>query len=335
MISFSWPIVGNHSALSFLQKQIIKQSPHHAYLFIGLPSLGKYTTAWFFSQSLLCEGKGSTLPCGSCQSCRAFQTGSHPDILRIEKSKDPSERSLGLEQIVEFQRFLQRSPFFQKYSVLIIDECGRLTLKAVNALLKTLEEPAHRRLMILIASREDALPKTLLSRCQIVRFFPVDYEEIVHHLIARGCKRPEAYVFARLAAGRPGRAIQFSEEEDQFIRHQQYVRDFLELHHMPLAGGLKKMKMIFSTDHSPEELLEAWLEVSRDILLYKLDCKHHILNSFAEDDIAAVSQSLSPAHAVQMITKILNFKSKTDFSLNLSLAGEDLLLTIQNARLSI
>jgi DNA polymerase-3 subunit delta' len=92
--------------------------------------------------------------------------------------------------------------------VFILDDAERMTLPTAQALLKTLEEPPPRTHIVLIVANPLALPPTVLSRCQRVRFGPLGEGDAVRFLEGRGASPAASALLARLAQGRPGVAIE-------------------------------------------------------------------------------------------------------------------------------
>lgn len=220
----------------------------HAYLFTGRPGVGRQMFAERLAQYLLCaarqddaaEADGGGLfssasepmqspaktpaldACGTCEDCRMFAAGTHPDyhpIYRGLNRHHPDklvQKRKALEHSVEVIRhFLLDAvtlrPSRGRAKVFLVSEAERLSIGAQNAMLKTLEEPPGHSYLILIASSADELLPTTRSRCHHVAFqaLPTDY--IVQELIARGATAPdEARFLAALSQGSLGAALQLT-----------------------------------------------------------------------------------------------------------------------------
>jgi DNA polymerase-3 subunit delta' len=145
----------------------------HAYAFIGPPGTGRTTAALAFAQALLCEKRG----CGACRDCRHAAARQHPDlhvIVPTPPEKNPRGTPLiRLDEIHELERKASLRPATAARKVFILDDADRMTPEGPQAFLKTLEEPPARTVMILVLPTARALPATVLSRCQRVRFRPL------------------------------------------------------------------------------------------------------------------------------------------------------------------
>src|SRR5262245_43261337 len=165
------------------------------FLFVGLPGIGKRTFALALAQSLLCERvpEERLEPCGECPSCRQVVALAHPDVQFVAKPSDksfiPIELLIGdaehrMREGLCYQISLK--PFSGRRKVAIIDDADYLNKEGANCLLKTLEEPPPRSVLILIATSEQRQLPTIRSRCQIVRFSPLAATEIADLLQEQG-----------------------------------------------------------------------------------------------------------------------------------------------------
>jgi DNA polymerase-3 subunit delta' len=147
----------------------------HAYAFVGPAGTGRMTTARAFAQALLCEtGAG----CGRCRGCLLVAGGQHPDLHVIVPT--PPERNpkgapvIRIDAVRELERQASLRPALGGRRVLILDGAERMTSETPQAFLKFLEEPPPGTVVILVLSGVRAVPATVISRCQIVRFQPRD-----------------------------------------------------------------------------------------------------------------------------------------------------------------
>lgn len=143
----------------------------HAYAFVGPPGAGRMTTARAFAQALLCEtGQG----CGRCPGCRLAAEGQHPDlhvVVPTPPEKNPKgPLAIRIDAVRELERQASLRPARGGRRVLILDEAERMTADTPPVFLKFLEEPPPETVVILVLSSVRAVPATVISRCQIVRF---------------------------------------------------------------------------------------------------------------------------------------------------------------------
>jgi len=214
-------IRGHTTALELLERALAQNRVAHAYAFVGPSGIGKKLTALAFAQALLCQdaladarGEASYLSghpshftwrgsCGNCSACRRVGAGTHPDCLLVT----PDGQTIKIEQIRELQRLAALRPLEGPRKIFIIDEADRMPPVTANALLKTLEEPPDRTVLILILSQLRALPPTVLSRCQVVRFAPLAEAEAVTVLQEHGVDDATARFLAHACQGRVGLAL--------------------------------------------------------------------------------------------------------------------------------
>lgn len=198
----------------------------HAMLFTGIEGIGKTTVARMFAMACNCAGKavpvatdagsasktlsvpkGSSLPlgaCGCCRSCRKIQGGSHPDVIRVE----PSGQFIRIAQIRQLLSTLAMKPYEAKLRVVIISDAHAMNPEAGNALLKILEEPPDRTILIITACGTAELLPTVVSRCQQIRFNPLSRTSLAQMLVERENVSPEkAQVLAAMADGSLSRAV--------------------------------------------------------------------------------------------------------------------------------
>jgi DNA polymerase-3 subunit delta' len=200
-------IVGQPAALALLQRAVAGGRLAHAYAFVGPSGVGRRLTAVAFAQATLCPARG----CGTCGICRRVAAGQHPDCLVIVPTP-PRENPKGapmirIEQVRELERAAALAPLEGARKVFVLDDAERVTLPTAQALLKTLEEPPPRTHLVLIIANPRALPPTVLSRCQRVRFRPLGDADAARLLEGRGVAPAASGMLARLAQGRPGYAL--------------------------------------------------------------------------------------------------------------------------------
>jgi DNA polymerase-3 subunit delta' len=139
----------------------------HALLLAGPRGIGKEQFAHGLASFLLCEGGGSR-PCGACRSCAQLAAGTHPNLMRLAPAED--KRDIAIDDVRDLLDRLHLSAHYGQAKVAIVAPADTLNANGVNALLKTIEEPPPATHILLVAERWRALPATLRSRCQIVRF---------------------------------------------------------------------------------------------------------------------------------------------------------------------
>lgn len=141
----------------------------HALMLSGPAGLGKQVFARALGQSLLCaERSAGGFACGRCRSCAQFAAGTHPDYVKLEP--EGGGRSIQIDAVREFSRQLHLTSQYRHGRAGLLHQAERLTMAAANSLLKTLEEPPAGSYLILTTNRAAAIPATIRSRCQLIRF---------------------------------------------------------------------------------------------------------------------------------------------------------------------
>ena len=188
------------------------------FLFVGPAGVGKRTFAVKLAQALLCPVNCEPRldACGHCESCQQVAAGSHPDLEVIAKPADksfiPIELLIGDREHRMQEGLCHRiglKPFCGGRKIAIIDDADHLNLEGANCLLKTLEEPPPKSVLILIGTSEQRQLPTIRSRCQVVRFSRLSREDVVQLLLAGGhcSNREEAEPLAELGEGSIARAL--------------------------------------------------------------------------------------------------------------------------------
>jgi DNA polymerase-3 subunit gamma/tau len=132
----------------------------HAYLFCGPRGTGKTTTARLLAKTLNCEA-GGTEPCNRCASCLEITSGSSLDVIEIDAASNR-----GIDDMRSLREQVRFASVHGRHKVYIIDECHMLTTEAVNALLKTLEEPPENVVFVMATTEAHKVLPTIVSRCQ-------------------------------------------------------------------------------------------------------------------------------------------------------------------------
>jgi len=192
----SWQSIRGHDQqVERFRRALVRGRLASTFLFVGPAGIGKRTFALQLAQGLLCDRVQEERldPCGECPSCRQVLALSHPDVEVLGKPADknfiPVEMLIGDKEHRMQEGLLyniSRKPFSGRRKVAILDDADYLNKEGANCLLKTLEEPPPKSLLILLGTSEQRQLPTIRSRCQIVRFNALAENDVAELLVERG-----------------------------------------------------------------------------------------------------------------------------------------------------
>jgi DNA polymerase-3 subunit delta' len=259
-------LIGHQKILQFFEKAQQSGELNHAYIFVGPSQVGKKTVAKYITSNLL----GRSIE----------QLTSNPDFYYIERVEDEKteklKKDISVEQIRVLKNRMRSKSWLGGYQVVFIDEAELLNEEGSNAILKLLEEPPEKSIFFLITQDDQKLLPTIRSRAQLVFFSLVPEQEIKVALESWGAGSKQAEELARDAWGRPGRAVEFFQDEEVYKKYVQEVERFNSLLGQPFYKKLKLLEDLFGKgekeDHirNREELdgvLELWIMKWREKLL--------------------------------------------------------------------
>jgi DNA polymerase-3 subunit gamma/tau len=175
-------LIGQEPIVTALRNGLAEGRIAQAYLFSGIRGVGKTTAARVLAKALNCEngprpGLPATDPCNDCPSCLAITGGNDIDFLEVDAATYSK-----VEQIRELTESLRYGPARGRYKVVVLDEVHRLSRQAFDALLKIVEEPPPHLVFIFATTEIDAVPATILSRCQEFQFRRVPSAVLAQYL---------------------------------------------------------------------------------------------------------------------------------------------------------
>ena len=184
----------------------------HAYLFVGPDGVGKKLFAVEFAKALLCESPPAELTaCDHCPACAQVRAGTHPDFATYRKPDDKLE--LPIDVARELCATLALKPVRGGRKLSIVEDADDFNEESANCLLKTLEEPPPRAVLILLATSTEGQLPTIRSRCQEVRFRPLSSADLKLVLLDRGVNDPATLDrLVRLSGGSAGRAVALNDD---------------------------------------------------------------------------------------------------------------------------
>ena len=172
-----YDVVGQEHITTTLKNQILNNRIAHAYLFCGTRGTGKTSTAKVFAKALNCLNLQDGEPCNECEMCKKINNGLAIDVTELDAASNN-----GVDKIRDIIDDVKYPPQEARFKVYIMDEVHMLSVGAVNAFLKTLEEPPANVIFILATTDPQKLPITILSRCQRFDFKRINKNDITARL---------------------------------------------------------------------------------------------------------------------------------------------------------
>jgi len=216
-------ILGHDSAIETLSEARASGRLAHAWLITGPAGIGKATLAWRFARRMLAP-EDAGLPGNGIETdpshpdVRKIMNGSHPDCRLIRRSmtqKSPYRfrTEISVEDVREAGTFLHHTAGQSAWRCLIVDTADQMNTNAQNALLKVLEEPPPRTLLLLAAHAPSRLLPTIRSRCRSLALRPLDNAEVAE-VIARKTDTlagDDLQIISDISDGSPGRALELAQ----------------------------------------------------------------------------------------------------------------------------
>ncbi|MCC6140899.1 MAG: DNA polymerase III subunit delta' [Nitrospira sp.] len=327
-------ITGHEHPIAVLQAAVSHNRLGHAYLFHGEDAIGKRLTAIHLAQALNCEQPPSPDAldsCGACRSCLQIAARTHPDFITVDPDRELANPAIKIEQIREIEQQFVYRPLMGERKICLIDDADRMTIGAANALLKTLEEPPGHALFLLITSRPNALPITIRSRCQQLRFAtPARTQVEAAVILKRELPPTDARLLALVTEGRIGEALTADvaalrewQQECLAIVAPTTLRSISAI--LTLSESLAK------SDRGVETLtwLSRWI---RDLIIVHVGGDHdQILHLEQLDQLRDYAASTDLTLLLDLVKEIERSQQNATRNLNLHMTLESCLLKLREA----
>jgi DNA polymerase-3 subunit delta' len=181
-------LIGHDEALRQVAEAFKGGRMHHAWLIAGIEGIGKATLAWHIAHHVLSNGQN---PLGNINAkppaAKLINAGAHPDMLVVQRAtndKGDLRDSIVVEDALKIASFLHKTATHDGWRVAIVDEAHALNRFGQNAILKILEEPPARALIVMTATSPGALLPTIRSRCRLLPLEPLD-DKAMKAILAR------------------------------------------------------------------------------------------------------------------------------------------------------
>ncbi|MCI0819762.1 MAG: hypothetical protein J4O13_02420 [Chloroflexi bacterium] len=332
-----WRLIGNSRALNALASAVSSGSPARSYIFAGPERVGKAAAALRLAQALNCAADDP--PCLSCQTCRRIGEAKFADVqtVTVEAATDgPAHKAISVEQIRDVEAAVALAPYEGRKRVVVIDPAEEMSPGAQNAFLKTLEEPPPHVVFVLVTADADRLLETVRSRCRRIDFGLVAATEIEAGLIDRGTAAEQAAVLARLAAGRPGWALEAAARPALLAKRDEALDAARSLAEMDLAGRIdvaEKLSATFKRDRATvDETLAQWLSWWRDIVLTQSGAGDAIANLDRRDQITADAERYDRGQVTAFIQALRETRQHLRANVQSRIALDALMLRVPTMR---
>ncbi|MBX3329395.1 MAG: DNA polymerase III subunit delta' [Nitrospira sp.] len=327
-------ITGHEQPISLLQATLCNGRLAHAYLFYGETRVGKLMTAVRLAQALNCEQSSQTATydsCGRCRSCLQIAARTHPDYFVIEPDPKAATPQIKIEQVREIEQQFVYRPLVGERKICLIDDADRLTIGAANALLKTLEEPPGHSLFILITSRLHALPITIRSRCQTLRFTTPARTQVEAALILKRELPPaDARFLAVFTDGRIGEAL--TVDVGEVRARQQECLNLVKREGLTSSATILSASESLAKSDRGEETL-AWLtRWIRDLVIVMVDGdQDQILHLDQLADLQRYAQRADVDTLLTLLNDIERTEQQATRHVNVQMALETTFLRLREA----
>jgi DNA polymerase III subunit delta' len=327
-------ITGHERTIALLQAALRNSRFGHAYLFHGEANIGKCMTAVRLAQALHCEQpplSDNQDSCGACRSCHQITARTHPDYTVIEPDREAATPQIKIEQVREIeQQFIYR-PLIGERKICLIDDADSLTIGAANALLKTLEEPPGHGLFILVSSRPHALPITIRSRCQTLRFTPPARTQVEAALILRREMPPaDARFLAVLTDGRIGEALTMKVADVR--AHQKECLALIEPASLTSSTTVLSIAEALAKSDRGDEILDWLVRWIRDLVLVIVGGdQDQILHLDQLSNLQRYARQADLDTLLSLLGNIERIKQQATRHLNMQLTLENTLLRLREA----
>ena len=326
----NWHIHGHNWAVNLLSIHAQGEKLRHAYLFTGPSGIGRRTLALRFAEALNCTNPPAPGTfCHKCRSCRQIQSQTHPDLSILQPEE--GHRDLLIDQVRSLQHSLALAPYMGKYRIALLPDFQRATTSAANAMLKTLEEPPEKVILILTANAlEDLLP-TIVSRCEVLRLHPESIKTTQNILkTEKGLAAVDAQLLAHLSGGRIGYALKLADSPDALSQRQDGIEKLLNLLPAPRYERFqlaeKLSKPYDQARQRLADILPIWLSFWRDVFIECTGSESPLINIDYHHQIQEISAELTLERVRSLMIAHEKATRQLEQNANVRLLTETLLL---------
>jgi len=328
----NWGMLGHEWAVDLLRQQVSRGEVRHAYLFSGSRGVGRRTLALRLAQALNCtQSPALGEPCQTCRTCTQIDRMQHPDLAVIQSEQEGG--TIRVDRIRELQHNLSLHPYEAHFRVAILLRFEEANLNAMNALLKTLEEPAPQVVLVLTAESAESLLPTIVSRCEVLRLRPLSIDQVSQGLQSSwSLPGEEAQVLAHISYGRPGYALHLHHEPHLFEQRQSWLEEHDRLLLANRAERFSYAEPLAKDKDILRSLVLVWLSYWRDILLKAVGAGAPISNIDRAPKIERLAAFFGSRIAYQTVTELERTLVLLERNINTRLVIEVLMLDLPSVK---
>lgn len=328
--SMNWDIFGHDNAVNYLKEHTKPDKLRHAYLITGPQGVGRRSLALAFVKALNCKQPIEPgIPCGICITCQQIERMEFPDLSILVPEE--GHKDIRIEQIRALQRAIVLAPYQAPYRVALLLNFQKTTLGASNALLKTLEEPPPKAVLILTADAQESLLPTIVSRCEVLRLRPLPLGDAENFLMKKkGLTQVDARLFAHITSGRIGAALRLNDDPQSLKLRTRYLDDLSSL-----MVASKRARFTYVESQSKRgrvgrnnifEMINIWLTFWRDVCISIAKADVPLVNLDYSDFIHTVAGKVDLAETQLVLASLEEGLKSLDSYVNARLLAENLLL---------
>ena len=354
-LSFS-EILGQEKPKKILRQTILRGKIPHAYLFTGVPGIGKISMARVLTMVLNCHKLNDDGEvCGECKPCRQIKNGTFTEFIIIRPKKsdvsifedDPQKGKnptfiISIAHIRELERVLAFAPL-DKYRVCVIDQAEKMTVPSANAFLKTLEEPPPGNVLIMKTEDPSYLLPTIRSRCQRIAFQPLHAQDLAEWLIKkRELDKDQAMLLAKISSGSLGRSIKML-DSDFLNKREEWLSMIINFFNQSKIEALNEMdlKCVKEDKYKSLDLSETgevgimdmvgiWEQWYRDLLLMRLgNQKNLLINVDRSRTLKSIAGRLKVDNLIDCIEAIERARQNLTKNINPKTAMGEMVLSLK------
>lgn len=335
-------IVGNENVKNVFRRLLRSQRLPNSLLFVGENGVGKKPFALELAKAFVCRNPIDSEACDECSAClradkfnipgnadkndefKKVFFNEHPDIGIVTAYKN----NIFIDAIRALETESNFRPFEAKARFFIIDEAEKMNDAAANALLKTLEEPSPTSHIFLLTSRPNALLQTIRSRCQTVRFAPIEAKEIENHLLQTKKFAPDdAALLAKISRGSIGRALnldldKFREQREAILK---VVESLIVNHNRAVLLKVAEEMNDAKNKDNYNNYLDILQTVIHDIWLLNLK-EAKIINADVQIQLNRLAKNADRKRLAEWLKEIETLRENFTVNLNKKIAADALFM---------